>query len=183
MKTSIIDFTPEYLYRAHEELVRNLLPQAWWSRMIPREITAWAHLFAIGGMAVYDSALAWECGHGACRGESVGTFVVIGPDSYFVGSDEKGVWCYWLGKANYWSPQRTCALFLRTCSGPVDARADTWHARISNLNQTLHVHATANTAFRALLSLGRLYDPSVNKDLRYTPCISEHSELYSEYQL
>ena len=166
MRPSIMDFLPENMYRAHEELVRNLLPQAWWSRMVPREITAWAHLFAIGGMAVYDSSLAFECGKGIDRGESVGTFMVIGPDSYFVGSDDKGVWCHLLNEHERWHAPRELALFLRTCSGPVDSRADVWGTRIVTLNDTIAVHATANTAFRALLSLGRLYIPNVKESLR-----------------
>lgn len=183
MIPSIIDFQPENLYRAHEELVRNLLPQAWWSRMLPREITAWAHLFAIGGMAEYDENLAFEFSKGAGRGACVGTFVNEKGVCYFFGSDERGVWAHVLDPDCRWQAPRTCAALLRTCSGPVDSRASNWHARISALADTLAVHIRRGTAFRALLSLGRLYDPSVNKDLRYTPCISEHSELYSEYKL
>lgn len=166
MIPSFMDFQPENMYRAHEQLVRNLLPQAWLKKMIPRQITAWAHLFAVGGMAVYSPELAFEFGKGSCRGESVGTFMVIGPDSYFVGSDDEGVWCHILNEHEYWRAQKELALFLRTCSGPVDARADVWGTRIVTLNDTISIHATANTAFRALLSLGRLYIPNVKESLR-----------------
>lgn len=183
MKTSIIDFTPEYLYRAHEELVRNLLPQAWWSRMIPREITAWAHLFAIGGMAVYSPDLQPELMGGCNEGESVGTFLNVNGECYFMGCSDCRWWTYKFPTDCRWQAVRLCAMFLRTCTGPVDARSNNWHGRISPIVEQITKLSAKTTAFRALLSLGRLYDPSVNKDLRYTPCISEYSELYSEYKL
>ncbi|MBO4714198.1 MAG: hypothetical protein J5615_10015 [Fibrobacter sp.] len=183
MMISQLDFTPECLYRAHEELVRNLLPQAWWSRMIPREITAWAHLFAIGGMAVYDSKMEANLTGCALDGESVGTWLNIEGEMYFLGHNERRAWSHKAPATSRWQAPRLCSLALRTCKGPVDARADVFHAQLSGIAEVVQAHASTSHAFRALLSLGRLYNPSVNKDLRYTPCISEHSELYSEYEL
>lgn len=183
MMISQLDFTPEYLYRAHEELVHNLLPQAWWSRMIPREITAWAHLFAIGGMAVYDSEMEANLTGRALDGESVGTWLNIEGEMYFLGHNDRRAWSHKAPAESRWQAPRLCSLALRTCKGPVDARADVFHAQLSGIAEVVQAHASTSNAFRALLSLGRLYIPSVNKDLRYTPCISEHSELYSEYKL
>lgn len=183
MIPSIIDFQPEDLYRAHEKLVRSLLPQAWWSRMIPREITAWAHLFAVGGMAVYSPDLQSELMGKCYVDETVGTFVNIDGKCYFVGDNGYKPWSYMFPAESRWQASRLCSLLLRTCTGPVDGKANNWHGRISTLGEVVQAHASTSHAFRALLSLGRLYDPSVNKDLRYTPCISERSELYSEYKL
>jgi hypothetical protein len=159
MILSVNDFQPENLYRAHEELVRNLLPQAWWSRMIPREITAWAHLFAVGGMAEYDESLAFEFSKGAERGPCVGTFIHKEGACYFFGSDERGVWTHKLEPDCRWQASRNCATLLRTCCGPVNSRAINWYARVSALADTIAVQAARSHAFRALLSLGRLYYP------------------------
>lgn len=166
MRPLLVDFRPENLYRAHEELVRNLLPQAWWSRMIPREITAWAHLFAIGGMAVYSPDLQSELLGKCYVDESVGTFVNIEGKCYFVGDNGYKSWSYMFPAESRWQAPRLCSLLLRTCEGPVDGRADNWHGRVSTLCEVVEAHATTSNAFRALLSLGRLYDPYVTESLQ-----------------
>lgn len=166
MIPSIVDFQPENLYRAHEELVRNLLPQAWWSKMLPREITAWADLFARGGMAVYDETLAFELSKGPGRGECVGTFCMVKDKAFFFGADERGAWTHMLDPECRWQANRTCALFMRTCGGPVDARAAKWHRRIYTITELVTLEAKRDHAFRALLSLGRLYIPNVKESLQ-----------------
>lgn len=166
MKTSIFDFSPENLYRAHEELVRNLLPQEWWSKMLPREITAWAHLFAIGGMAVYDSEMELALTGRALDGESVGTWLNIDGEMYFLGHNDRRAWSHKAPATSRWQAHRLCSLALRTCKGPVDARADVFHAQLSGIAEVVQAHASTSHAFRALLSLGRLYIPNVKESLR-----------------
>lgn len=163
---SQLDFTPEYLYRAHEKLVRNLLPQAWWACMLPREITAWAHLFAIGGMAVYDSEMEADLTGRALDGDSVGTWLNIDGAMYFLGHNERRAWSYGTRAEWRWQAPRLCSLALRTCKGPVDARADVFHAQLSGIAEVVQAHASTSNAFRALLSLGRLYIPNVKESLR-----------------
>lgn len=166
MMISQLDFTPEYLYRAHEELVRNLLPQAWWSRMIPREIAAWAHVFAIGGMAVYDSEMELALTGRALDGESLGTWLNIEGEMYFLGHNDRRAWSHKAHADRRWQAPRLCSLALRTCKGPVDARADVFHAQLSGIAEVVQAHASTSNAFRALLSLGRLYIPNVKESLR-----------------
>lgn len=168
MIPSIIDFQPENLYRAHEELVRNLVPPRWLKYFVAKDIANWAHLFAVGGMAEYDESLALELGKGPSRGPCVGTFMAVGTHEYFAGSDERGVWTYCLDPYDLHFARKLLAQFLRTCSGPVDARAIQWHGRMSNLVELIQTHATGPHAFRALLSLGRLYIPNVKESLRAT---------------
>lgn len=166
MKISLLDFTPQYLYRAHEELVRNLLPQGWWSRMLPREITAWAHLFAIGGMAVYDSEMEANLTGRALDGESVGTWLNIEGEMYFLGHNGRRAWSHKVPATSRWQAPRLCSLALRTCKGPVDVWADVFHAQLSGIAEVVQAHASTSHAFRALLSLGRLYIPDVKESLR-----------------
>ena len=162
MALAFVDILPDWQYQAADRLVGELLPHEWYKKLLPREKLAWADIFSRGGFAVYDGRLAHEWGKGVCRGDCVGTFIVTGDKSYFIGSDEKGTWAHELDGMCGWQCAKTCALLTQTCSGIADMKATTWHARISSLVELIQFHAKKRAVFRALLSLGRLYYPTVN---------------------
>ena len=167
--TSIVDFEPGWLYAANKNLVDSLLPQEWLRKMLPREYAAWAHLFAVGGMAIYAPEFQSELCKRTYVDESVCTWIIKSGKAYVIGDNGYKTWSYELPADCRWQAPRLCSLALRTCVGPVDGRADAYTARISNVREIVQAHASTNTVFRALLSLGRLYCPNVNDFLQSSP--------------
>lgn len=160
MRTFSQDMYGSELWSKHCALAHKFIPHEWRKHLNCGQLNAWANLFARGGFATYSPALKPDLIGGKMADDCLGTFVKAGQESKFVAVDSDGIWVYNFTNEKAWFSNTLFTKFYSRCCGFPDFSGGWGERDAAELHDKIVEMSKSDTVFRALLSLGRTWEPS-----------------------